>query len=715
VTLGGPIMQNRLWFFVATRLANVDNQMNGIYFNKTRGEPLYTPDLDRPAFRESSIGSQASRVTWQAAAKHKVSVFTDIQSFQVYGTGGNVAPEAQIRGSFWPGALTQATWSSPQTSRLLLEGGFSAARQPFVWTRENGTDNLGFTVDPNHVSTLELSTGFIYNAFLTYHGPDGRQDRRYAERFSLSYVTGAHAFKVGTQVQQGSMRQETVANRDVNYFFFNQNPLLIQQYATPYEVRNEISELGVYAQDRWSIHRLALTMGVRLDYLNGSVPAQQVAATPSGWIPERNFAAVKNVPQWTDLSPRLGVSYDLFGTGKTALKASVGRYVGRMGTNVTEANNPMVTSVNSVTRVWIDANRDFIPDCNLGNFTANGECLAISNTNFGKNNPLANRFDPELIQGFGTRDYFWDFVGEVQQQLGSRWSLTAGYNRTWSNHPSDMLGRPPIVAGWGAAVIDNLAVVPQDFSPYCITAPVDSRLPGGGGYQVCELYDVAPAKFGQVDNFVTRPDNFGDRTRRSDFVSLGLSSRFGSSLFITGSLDTGRVVDDRCFVIDSPQALLYCHVVSPFKANTLVKANVSYTFPGQFVVSGILQNLPGLSYNATYNATNAEIAPSLGRNLAACGAQAVCNATAEVPLVAPFTLFEPRRTQLDLKFSKRFLLGRGMALQPDVAILNALNASDVLYANNTYGPSWRVPQNLVTGESGFLDGRIVQVGGRFTW
>ena len=60
VTLGGPIKRDRLWFFAATRLACIKNQVQGIYFNKTRGTPFYTPDMDQPGYREASIKSRAA-------------------------------------------------------------------------------------------------------------------------------------------------------------------------------------------------------------------------------------------------------------------------------------------------------------------------------------------------------------------------------------------------------------------------------------------------------------------------------------------------------------------------------------------------------------------------------------------------------------------------------------------------------------------------------
>ncbi len=76
-------------------------------------------------------------------------------------------------------------------------------------------------------------------------------------------------------------------------------------------------------------------------------------------------------------------------------------------------------------------------------------------------------------------------------------------------------------------------------------------------------------------------------------------------------------MSDSCFVVDSPQQLLDCHVVTPFEANTQVKLFGSYPLPGDVIASGIFQNVSGPVILASYSATNAQIAPSLGRNLAA--------------------------------------------------------------------------------------------------
>jgi hypothetical protein len=300
-----------------------------------------------------------------------------------------------------------------------------------------------------------------------------------------------------------------------------------------------------------------------------------------------------------------------------------------------------------------------------------------------------------VLHGWGVRDSNWDFSSEVQHELLDGLSVTGGYywnsGGYYRNQASSSKNR----------VNDNLAVGPADYDAYCITAPSDPRLPGGGGYEVCGLYDIKPGKFGQVENLVSHTRNFGEAQYSNHFFNIGFDARLGGGARIGGGFDTGRSVLDRCYVVDSPQDLLHCRVVTPFKGQTQIKLNGSYPLPGDVVVSGAFQNVSGPSYDAAYDATSAEVARSLGRPLAG-GTR-----TASVPLVAPQTLFEARITRLDLRLSKIFQIQR-VRLQLNLDAYNALNAGSIISVNSDFDSRWRQPDSII-------DPRHIQIGGQISF
>lgn len=703
-SLGGPLRQDKLWFYTSHRLAANKFTLAGNFYNKTQGTPLYTPDFDRPGFNDENIHSHSARLTWQATQKNKFTFFTDIQDNCIcHGRGGNIAPEAGFEWGMWPQGIAQMTWTAALSSRLLFEAG--AGMTVSHWPQ---FPIAGVTSD--NISIVEQSTGLRYNANNALGDP--RDSDRFVQRFSMSYVTGSHAMKVGVYLEEGIWNFANAQNQDVNYRFRNGVPNQITQFATPFTEKGRIlPDLGLFAQDQWTVKRFTLNYGVRFDYFRAYVPEQSVPATR--FNPAREYGRVDNVPNWTDINPRLGVSYDLFGNAKTALKATLGRYVSAEGMyNFTRRVNPLNTSVNSVTRTWTD-NGNFNPDCNLGNPLANGECGQIDNLNFGQPR-IVTRFADDVMSGFGNRPYLWDVSAEVQHELIRGMSINAGYYRnTYGNFN----------------VTDNLEVTPADFDPFCVTAPRDSRLPGGGGYQVCGLYDVSLAKFGRVNNLIVK----SPQSLVNNFINVGFNTRFPSGIQLGGGVDVGRTVSDTCATVDSPGVIVgttvvngsnftglssattingesICRVVVPFSANAQLKLYGSYPLPGSFRLSGTYQNTAGPAIFADFPATNAAIAPSLGRNLSAGAA-----ATATVPLIVPQTMFEDRRKQLDLRVTRIFSMGGTRKLEATVDVYNVLNASDVIQSNTSYGPTWLVPINNAYAGGAILTGRLVEFGGRFTF
>src|SRR5207253_2647651 len=102
-------------------------------------------------------------------------------------------------------------------------------------------------------------------------------------------------------------------------------------------------------------------------------------------------------------------------------------------------SNPIARIATTASRTWTDAGiagvpgtaGDFIPQCDLTNNAANGECLATTATTFGTSQRTTAGIDSGLLNGWGVRPRDWQFGASVQQQLLPRVSIEVGYLKRW--------------------------------------------------------------------------------------------------------------------------------------------------------------------------------------------------------------------------------------------------------------------------------------------
>ncbi len=681
-SVGGPILRDKLWFFASARRQKNDTYFAGLYFNRNSGDPTkwnYEPDLSQQADTYIIQPDMNGRITWQVNDKNKFGFFYTHQLRDVFGDRASVSPESANHFKLTKGNLASVSWSSPVTSRLLLDARLA--------THGESLYNSVWPEDPNSIWRELIAVteqggsipGLLYRGAGQAAGPTfifAAMDAPYIWESvgSLTYVTGSHAFKVGFRNSWGT---QELLERDINsatsYRFNNGIPNLITMRASPVTRTDKLNaELGIFVQDKWTLRRLTLSAGLRFDYFSTEFPETRLG--PGPLVPTRNLVVpAYDWYSWKDISPRFAGVYDLFGDGRTALKANIGRYVAAGDPTV---GNVFAILANTVTRSWTDADRDYNPDCDLLNLQQNGECGIVSDLRFGQAIP-STAYDPDVLVGWGKRGYNWEFSTGVQHQLLPRVGVDVGYfRRIYGNF----------------TVTDNTLVSAADYDPYSIVAPGDARLPDGGGYTVNGLFDLNPTRVGQVSNLVTFADNFGTQIEHWNGIDVTVNARPGGGILLQGGLSTGRTSTDVCDIRDDVPELgavnPFCHVDTKFL--TQVKLLGTYTVPRVVVLmSATFQSLPGPQVTANYVASNAQIQPSLGRPLSG-GAQ---NAT--INIVEPGTMYGERLNQLDLRFARPVRLGP-TKLSVNFDIYNAFNSNAVTSQNNNYA-AWQVPLSILDG------------------
>jgi hypothetical protein len=667
-SFGGPIKRDKLWFYFTYKYEDFKRYVASSTF----------ADGSRAFIQGQGNYSAVTRLTWAATSRDKFRFYLDRQfngeDYNGFNTLPTTTPEASTD-AYGRGWVPQLKWTQTTSNKLLLDAGISYYTQGYE-------QSCRPEVGPLDLPRLEQTTNRLSGACGSTIPPYTSWTKSYSAGASASYITGSHAFKTGTTLQWGTNSRTFSSNAQINTLVFNAGllgapasatnpvpctrlpcPIAVLVENTPATGQQKVKrDIGVFVQDTWTMSRLTLNLGGRYDYFNAEVPAQSSAAGP--WIQARDFPAIKNVPNWHDWSVRLAGTYDLFGTGKTAIKANASKYIASAAAGYAQNFNPMsyCGSCAGATRAWLDfdGNRSIL-DSN-GNIQFNEVIGGTSN--FGQ---ITNRPDPDLNRG-----YNWEYNASVQHELIPRVSVTGGfYRRQFYN----------------LDVTDNLNLGVDEWNPFTIVTPTDQRLPTSG--DPINMFSLNANKVGvATDNLRTFSEI--NRTVYNGF-EVSANARFSKAL-VFGGVTTERRATESCDERDNPNGLRFCDAIPPFR--TTVKLSGVYQLPWDFSVSGTFLAAPGASINANYTVT----AAIAGR--AIVGSTGGAN-TISVNLIEPNTVFLDYRNNFDMRFGKNLRFG-GRRIQLFADIFNVLNAGTVVRVSETYGSNpatntWRNPLTIMEG------------------
>jgi hypothetical protein len=640
LTLGGPIRKDRLWFFTTLRRWSANNYL-GNTFTSTGDQ----------AIDDQHITDATLRLTVQPSKRNKISLHYD-RSIKWRGhrpnnwvTASLNDPISDVVQTTQLNYIGEVKWSSPVSSRLLAEA--SIFTLPVNYS-------LSFEPDaaPNAIATWDQVRSAII-------GVSPRQDTNTARMFTyssnVSYVTGSHNLKAGFQARTGWSQELFTIRGDILQILNSGVANSVRLVNTPSGHKESGVNTALYVQDSWRFNRLTFNPGIRYERFVMSIPAQ---SAPAGtWIGARDFPAQDGIVNWNTVSPRFGVSWDVFGDGETAVKGGISRYDRLEGVTIIQPLNSRTIAFKLCP--WNDTNNDL---------AAQNSEIAMDRCS-GSLLPTLGQVDPNL-----KRPHQWEYTAMVQRQIGRNTSVSVGY---YGRRFTDLY----------ATV--NALVPPSAYTPVTITNPITS--------QPLIVYNQDPATRGNVQNRLT---TIPDLKQTYNGVEFQVNTRM-SKATVFGGLTIGRDFGDQDSVsaggnndLNNPNFRINNQGSIGFDSPYQIRGGFSYRLPADMQVSGSIREATGLPQQRTYVVTTS-IVPGLTQ------------VTQNVQVAPRGDFRYPWVNLVDVRFVKVFKAGSAR-FEPTIDLYNVFNNAAVTNAVTTIGSSLGRPSAIVMG-------RLLRIGGRVTF
>jgi outer membrane receptor protein involved in Fe transport len=657
--IGGPLLHDRLWYFGSFRWWKVNNIVSG----------AFNPNGDA-AINDNLIANEMAKFSYQLGAKNKFSgMYSRNQKNRYHrrNTPPYFVPDKAAWLQNQPGSTIIAKWVYTPSTRWVIDTGAGYTHIKYPQRYQPSVTASDISVTDSTLSTLANAAQY------SYVNPTWRLSLNSSASALLNSGFGTHSLRVGFEYTHDYFAQIYTENGNLQAIFNNGVPQYAGLATTPiHEQNNLMNTLSFYGQDSWKLgNRLTLDLGLRYEWLVGSIPAQTSPTNP--WLniingtsaTTRSFAAQSDVPNWKYWTPRLGVSWDITGRGHTVIKASFSKYMQGAGMNLLTNINPLQYFTNNVP--WSDLDGDGLPE-----YYSPGDSRNEFNPAAGSGFAKAYVQDPGL-----RRPNSWEQSVGVQQKMPYDFILSVS---GWHRSTSDLIGRY------------NASVPSSGYTPVTITNPATGK--------PVTVYNqtAATAPLAVYHLFNTPQLNYEYRGLDVS-VQKNLSHRFVLSGGATWSRLRGAVTGDLNTSLDDFNNPNYNinRIGSYPSYDTPVQLKFSgvYKLPYRFDLSGDFQHATGSPVTETYTLSTAIIGQTLHQS------QSIIALPYGSIRLSDINLSDLRIART-IKFKDRF------TFKPEFDVYNLTNSAAITAVNQSLNNS-SLSQNPTT----VLPPRLYKIGAQF--